>query len=498
MRLQKNFMKEKNKEKFVLFIIFLLVLGSRLYFAFGTPYFSDDGYLNYRLVDSISDDGKPMFYDQLSYNGRERLYSPLFHYGLAFFDLFLPLDFVLKVIPSIFFSLLVFVVYKLSNVLVKDRNLALFSSLLSGFIPIVFINTLNSVSVYSIVVPLVFYLLYLLIKLRDNGNVSKFAFFSFIFALLHPSAFLFLFSLLFFIVLMGSENLRIDRLKKEVIAFSIFLILFVEFLIYKKAFLIYGLDVVRNNVPVQVLANYFSFSFLEIVLNVGVLFIIFGLIGIMWGWKNKNEEIMLLSSLILSTLVLLWLRLIRPEIGLMFLGVALVIVSAVVFKLFLKYLDKTKFSAHRGSISLFSVLILLSSLVLSSFIGASQSIENDVPTSYEMLVLNWVKENALPDVTILAPLEKGNTVAAIAGKRTVIDDGFLLAPGTSERFKDVDTIYSTKSEVKALDLISKHNVDYIFVPIETELKFGKVKWLDDESCFEGIFFGTPKVYKVIC
>ena len=135
---------------------------------------------------------------------------------------------------------------------------------------------------------------------------------------------------------------------------------------------------------------------------------------------------------------------------------------------------------------------------MPSFFGASHSITNESPTSYEMLVLEWVEKNALPDVTILAPLEKGHLLTAISGKRNVIDDDFLLAVDSSERFKDVETLYSTKSEVKALDLIAKHNIDYIFVPIEAEIKFGKVKWLDDESCFEGIFFGTPKNYKVIC
>ena len=115
-----------------------------------------------------------------------------------------------------------------------------------------------------------------------------------------------------------------------------------------------------------------------------------------------------------------------------------------------------------------------------------------------MLVFDWIKENSLPDVTILAPLGKGHLITSRSGKRNVIDDNFLFAPDTSERYRDVVTIYSTKSETDALKLIQKYNVDYILIPIETELEYGKVKWIDDASCFEGIFFGTPKVYKIIC
>lgn len=476
----------------------MIVLGSRLYFIFQTPHFNDAGYLNYRLVEHISDTGMPLMHDELSYNGRELLYSPVFHYILAFFDLFLPLDFVLKVIPSIFISLLVFVVYGLSYTLVNDKNLAMFVSLLSGFVPIVFVDTLNKISVYTLVLPVVFYLIYLLINIKEKNNVIKFVFLTIFLSILHPSAFIFLMALLFFIILMISENINIDKIKSEILIFSLLLILFVEFLIYKKAFLIYGLSVIRSNVPSQLLTNYFSFSILETVLKVGVFLIIFGLIGIAFGWTKKREDVMTLSALILSIIILLWFRLVKAEIGLMFLGTALVIISIVSFNVFLKYLDKTKFVRYRSFILLSSVLILVLSLVVPGFIDASQNIHDNTPSNYEILVLNWIKENSLPDVTVLAPLEKGHLITAVAGKRNVIDDNFLLAPNTYERYRDVESVYSAKSEVKALDIIHKHNIDYILVPIDVELKFGKVKWLDDESCFDGIFFGTPKVYKVLC
>ena len=115
-----------------------------------------------------------------------------------------------------------------------------------------------------------------------------------------------------------------------------------QFLIYKKAFLVHGFGVIRNNVPVQVLATYFNFSFIETVLKVGILLIIFGLIGIAFGWAKKREDVMILSSLILSTLLLLWFKFLKDEVGLMFIGVALVVISGLSFKIFLKYLDKTK------------------------------------------------------------------------------------------------------------------------------------------------------------
>ena len=360
----------------------------------------------------------------------------------------------------------------------------------------VFYNTFNNISVYSLALPLIFYLLYLFAEIENN--LKKFLVLVFFLAILHPSSFLLLVSLLFFIVLVTSEDIKISNLKKEVIAFSIFLILFFQFLLYKKAFSIYGFSILRNNGPVQILNNYFDVSFLSVILGVGFLFIIAGLASIVIGWRQKNEKIFLLSALILSSLLLLWFKLIEVEVGLMFLSTALVITSAYILSILSKYLHKTRIEKYKRVIALSAIIIIIISLIAPSFIGASGNLTNETPNSYEILILEWIRDNSLPDVTVLAPIRNGHLINVIAKKRNVIDNNFLLAPQTSEKFKDTETIYSTKSEVKALDLMHKHNADYILVPVESEIKFGKVKWLDDENCFEGIFFGTPKVYKILC
>ena len=69
-----------DKKKTILIFIFLLVLITRLYFVFQTDYFHNDAYLNKRYINNIIEEGKPIFNDKLSYNGREVLYSPVFHY----------------------------------------------------------------------------------------------------------------------------------------------------------------------------------------------------------------------------------------------------------------------------------------------------------------------------------------------------------------------------------------------------------------------------------
>src|SRR3989344_5082089 len=98
----------------ILIAVFLLALFARLYFSFQTPYLDNPGYLIKRYTENILDTGRPLFYDQLSYNGREVLYSPLWHYILSVFSIVFG-NAALKLIPAIFASLLVFVVYLLSK-----------------------------------------------------------------------------------------------------------------------------------------------------------------------------------------------------------------------------------------------------------------------------------------------------------------------------------------------------------------------------------------------
>lgn len=487
----------KINKKSVLFFIFLFVLLVKLYFVFQSPYFHRDAYLNRRYVENILNSGEHLRYDELSYNGREIVYSPMYHYILAFFSLIFPIDYVLKILPAIFSSLVVFVVYFLVKEIVEDEKVALFMALSSGFVPIFFVKTLNNISIFSLALPVLFYLVYLLIRMDETRDVKKFVFFSFFLALLHPIAFLFLISLVFYLILVASENIRLSKLKLEVIWFCIFLILFVEFFCYKKAFLEYGLGVIWNNVPEQVLANYFDFSFLEAIYKVGVMGIIFGFIGLSFVFVKKREKLFLLGSLIFSNLLLLWLRLIDVGVGLMFLGIALIVMSSLFLKGLFLYFEKTKIASYRNLFCFFVLSFFVLSLVVPSLIDASHSLK-EIPDGYEILVLEWIKENSLPGVSVLAPIEYGHLITDIARRRNVIDNNFLLARDSSKVYKDVKDFYSSKFEVDALNLINRYNVDYVFIPVDIEMEQGGFKWLDDKNCFKGIFFGTPKVYEITC
>ena len=87
----------------LLAIVVALTLTVRLYFAFSTPYFSDDtSYYQLRQIEAIQQQFIPKFYDPLSFGGRLFLFSPLFHYLFAFLTSFGSNWYLTKIIPYVF------------------------------------------------------------------------------------------------------------------------------------------------------------------------------------------------------------------------------------------------------------------------------------------------------------------------------------------------------------------------------------------------------------
>jgi hypothetical protein len=65
---------EFRREHFWLMVIFLAVLGFRLYFTIQTQHFDYEAYFHIRQVDSIRQTGFPLFADALSFGGRTMFY----------------------------------------------------------------------------------------------------------------------------------------------------------------------------------------------------------------------------------------------------------------------------------------------------------------------------------------------------------------------------------------------------------------------------------------
>ena len=484
------------KEHKLLFLIFLIVLSFRLYFVFLTENFSgDDSYFNVRHTEYINLHLTPLVNDELSYGGRTIVNSHVYHYFLSFFNAFNPVV-AFKIIPELLLALLVVAVYFISESITKNPWASLLSAFSSGFIPILMTETLNNVSIYSVILPLFAYQFYCMLHLSEKLN--HFIALSFILPIIHPIGFLFDIMLVVYLLLLELDYTTPEPLTREAVLFSTLLGLLLNMIIYKKVFLASGISAIWQNIPQQLLSSYFKgLNVFDIMLNIGFVLLIFGIVGLLIGlYRHRGRIIYLLSAMMITTFVLLFLKMISFQVGIMFLGILIAIVSSMGFDRFMKYIELTKFSKAKSLIITVLVTLILLTTVLPSYFAANTVIKNTI-TDNEIEALHWIKDNTNQGTTVLADVEEGNYITYFTKRKNVIDSFFLLAPN---RYDDVQTVFDTQSVVKALQIMDKYDVEYIYISKRTYEKnyAGTVKFLTDE-CFSKRYSNEyATVYKILC
>jgi len=479
---------------FLLLVLFLFTLSFRLYFSFQDPGFSSDSaYFHLRQINHFLFQPEFLFQDPLSYGGRVVLYPPLFHLlmgVLSFGSVFL-----LKIIPEIFFSFLVFIIFLICREITHSNWISLFGAFISSFIPIYLTSTVNTLSVYSLALPLLFFMLYCSLRLEKPFYLWSFILSSFILSLSHPLAFLFPFILAVYFFLLAGGDIKSSPLKHEAFLFSLFLVFLIGFVIYKKAFFAYGANALWQNAPLNIFLDTFRpLSFFDLLFGVGFLPLVLGVVGLYYGLSREKRKIVyLFSALILSVFVLLFFRLMTFNLGLMILGITLSISAAFALHLFFSYLKKTKFASfHR-----FFVFLLLLFIVIFSFFPSYQALSSREGVSFQTLSdLEWARMHLPRDATILGNVNEGHLIASLAERKTVLDSNFLLAPSPEERLQDVYRVYSGWSSLQALDIVQKYGIDYIYLSEDSKRLYSieGLKYINDTSCFER----EGSFYAVVC
>lgn len=480
-------MKKINNVLLLLFFVFILTLGFRLYFTFQTGNFSsDDAYFHLRHIDSMVK-GDFIYYDELSYGGRYVIYPPLFHLILAllsFGNVFL-----LKLIPEILLSSVVFIVFLLSKEITGSDNASLICALFSGFIPLFLVETVNNLSVYSFAIPLILLAIYSFIKRK----VKLFLVIIILLSLIHLSSFLLILGLIFYIFLLIGENIKLKKLEKEFILLAIIVVLLFAFIIYKKAFLEYSVGIFSQGIPVNVASDYFKdINVFDLVFGVGLLPLLFGAYGVFVSMKGKKKSLYLLNGFIFSIFLLLVFRLIEFYIGIMILGIFLSITSSVALVDLSRYFKRTRLENMKSLISI-SLIILVVILMVFPLVGLLN--KKGFIHDQQIHDLNWIKENSAEWAVVLGLLNEGHLINSIAERRNVIDDNFLLANDPLKRLEDVGIIYGTGSEAISLDLLHEYNVNFIYFSDNAQKLYNNLRYIDNEKCFKKV---RGRVYEVVC
>ncbi|MCX6710396.1 MAG: hypothetical protein NTV63_05625 [Candidatus Woesearchaeota archaeon] len=502
---------EIRKEEKWLIAILILIFAFRLFFSLQTKTFSDDSsYFNLRQIINIAKTGAPIFRDELSYSGRTFLFLPGMHYicaGLyAVFGRIASPETIFKVFMNLCASLTVLVVYLISLEISGSRKASLIAGFAAGFSPIIISETINNLGTLSMSIPANFLMLYFFMKSeKERSSVIYFLITMVFCALLDSLVLLFLMALVMYLLLVEVDNIGESSSRKELILFSIIFILWLNFIVFKDAFLAHGLSMVWKNLPTDIMARYFQkLNMLDVIYKINVIPFLAG-IYVLYNYtqKERKKNIYLLTAFALSAMLLLWLKLIEFSLGLMILGVIFALLFGFFYRVLMLYIEKTKLASRKRIISYAIISLLAVSSIFNSFIYAAESVKGSVSDD-EISAMDFLRENVsdeFPESAVLSSPESGTLINYFSGCRNVIDSNFFLIEQINQRYSDIREAYSTPYETAALRILDKYNADFIYLSEREEKEFGKnlLEFSGDEKCFK-LVYSNPKImiYRVLC
>src|SRR3989338_1079381 len=354
-----------NTKRLSLILLFIFIALFRLSFTLPQDtYSTSDAYFHERIITHLVEEKNFLTYDSLSYGGRELVYPPFFYFLMAF--LTFGSSFLLKVLPELFFAATVFPAYLLSYEISRNKWTALAGATFFSFLPLFLWETTNSLSPDSLFIPLLYLGLYAFLHLENRNHFWIFMIIAFILPFTSEKAYLLPLALLFTFFLQAGGALNASRLEKEAALFSILSLVFVSLLLYKKAFLAYGLGFIWQNIPNVLLSEtYRPFTSLELILTAGLLPLLLGGASLYFGInKEKNKPVYLVSGLTIAVLTLLLFILLPASTGLLYFSMALALLSSLALHKVYLYLEKTKFNnLSKYFVGLVGLLIILTILL---------------------------------------------------------------------------------------------------------------------------------------
>ncbi len=490
----------------ILFGLFLVTLAVRLFFAFTIPNFTYESYFHLRQVEHILDTGVPLYHDSLSYGGRDLSFLPCFHYFMAFFGLLLPLPFIAKVMPNLLIATLVLTSYLISRKITRHETGSLLAAFIAGFLPLLF--STNSFTVTTLFLPLTFLNIYAFVNLQKDARQSKkqlrrylylYLASFFILSITSPLASILLIGWGIYILLSVLEGKKIHRAELEIILFSLFFFLWIQFLFFKRSLAEEGISFIWQNVPSRIIAQYFpKFSIGEALVLVSIIPFFAGAVVVYRSlFKLKNQKAFLLISFVIAATMLTWLRLIRFKQSLAFFSIILAILFASFYRDLEKYIRKTRLAHYKRYLLPAAVILLLLSTVLPAINTAWQQ---DTPTKEEIAAFQWLSENTPPKTTALATLEEGHLVTYYGKRRNLMDDRFILVHDTEQRFQDLTSLFTTKFQTQGLDLTEHYRIEYLVLTPSAKEKYNLKHNFpySTKRCFEPVYSNETVIYKRRC
>ena len=479
-----------------LLAIVLFTLALRLTLAFLTPNFTYDSYYNLRQVEHIAETGIPLYQDPLSYGGRALPFLPFFHYFMALFDLFLPLELLAKIIPALLFASLTIIVYLISKKITQQNTPSLLAAFIAGMLPILYKT--NSFTVDCLFLPLVFLAIYFFLNLEKRKYLYAFLATILVLSFTSPATLLIIVGLLIYFLVQIIENKEIVPLELEIALISLFFFLWVQLVFFKETFLLQGVDFIWQNIPSGIIADYFpSISLIQSVLLVSIVPFLAGIFTVYRSlFQIKSHKTLLLIGLVLSATILAWLKLIKFNLSLSFFGLVLAIFFAIFYHNLIDYMQNTKFFSWRKYILGITIFLLTITMILPAI---SVSLKQETPSNEEIKAFFWLRDNSPQNSGVLATLPEGNLITYYAQRKNILDDQFGLIKNIEKRYQDQNTLFTTRFQAQALELLYKYNIQYLVLTPTSKIRYQ----IEDfnylgSNCFYQVYNEETIIYQLRC
>lgn len=489
----------------IIFLIFIAVFGFRYYFFSQSDYFSDDSsYHVLRQAENIVETGKPLFEDNLSYSGRFFSFTPLYHYIIAIFLFFSKSILGLKILNNLFASSIVISAYFLSKNMTKSVLISSIVAILSGFTPIYLQKTLNSLNAFSLFFPLLVLLIFYISKLRRESKkyTSLVVFLFFVLIVLSPLSLILIFGLLFNQILVKVDGSRINKKEVEIFITSFFFYLWYYFLIYKDVFFNKGFGIIKQNIPISIIGDYFIVPTpLEILFLIGIIPFILGSFAVYYiSTKEKIPHANILASSIIMIILFSFFGAITINIFIIILGVLMTVISAVGIKFFIDYFIHSKISKLKSVMTLLVILLIFPSIY--SCITVGMGVMDDAYTDSNIDVFRWIEQETELNSKIITPVNEGHLLTYFSDRVNIADSNFLMFDNIDQRISDLKKIYTTPFQRDSIDLtFEKYGASYILVDDNVRNIYGIDNLTSyDKTCFSIVYSDNFSniVYQVIC
>lgn len=481
--------------------LFLLTLAVRLTLAFQTPYLTgDDSYFWARQAESILTTGKHFTHDTLGWMGRDLSFPPIFAYVIAAAGLFGHLAISGKILLNAIAATTTIFVYLIGLHLTGSKHVAALAGAVSIMTPVFLAETTTSLTPYSMIIPLYALMVYAYLRIETKAWTLTYLASLAILSFLSPLAIVFIIGLGAYAILAKIEGIKLRREEPEVMMFGAFFMIWAALVQYKRAILSHGPGFIWQNIPDQILRSYFTdVDILSIITNIGLVPFAAGIfVTYTYLLRKQSLNATLIIGQAIAIGTLLWMKLVKPQAGYLLFGLILCLLFAFGYQAFLSWLGQTRFGAtHRFTPLAVFILVVATSLLPSIVMTASAI--SDSRMDAHTPALEWLGKHSSPTATVLADPDEGHLINDIAQRPTMIDSDFVLAPDSETRYKDLQMLTSTPIRSTAIDILSKYNIQYIYLSPRFMKRFtDESKWISDTKCFSPIYNNTIAIYQVTC